>query len=314
VRARIDLVQASLTGTAGYSAGTVASMLGEPVVIVSAPRSGSTLLFELLMRTRGAWTIGGESHAVFNGFPHLRAENAAFDSGSLGEAQADPVTCERTRACFLFLLRDHTGARYLDREPGARPPVVQLVEKTPRNALNIPFLLRVFPNARFLYLHRDPRPTVASLIEAWTIGLRTGRFSTFPDLPGWDRRTWCFLLPPGWRAMKGRSLAEIAAFQWSASNEIILDNLQGLAPERWMALAYESLVRDPAGALRRVAGFAGFDPAGLPMLELPLPLSRTTLTPPDDHKWKQHEAAIEPLLPALQRLADRIKSSCTRPF
>ena len=35
------------------------------IFIVAAPRSGSTLLFETLLRSPTLWTIGGESHAIF---------------------------------------------------------------------------------------------------------------------------------------------------------------------------------------------------------------------------------------------------------
>ena len=51
-----------------------------------------------------------------------------------------------------------------------------MLEKTPKNALRLPFLARVFPEARFIYLHRDPRRVLASMMEAWTVG-------TVPDLP-----------------------------------------------------------------------------------------------------------------------------------
>jgi hypothetical protein len=309
MRAATDLVQAALAGTAEYSAIEIRSILKAPVIIVSAPRSGSTLLFEQLMRVPGLWTIGGESHAIFHAFPHLRAENREFDSGALDERHADARTGELLPACFLFLLRDHAGVRYLDRPPSARPAAVRLLEKTPRNALNMRFLLQVFPDARFVYLHRNPREAVASLIEAWTVGLRTRRFSTFADLPGWDRRTWCFLLPPGWRSMIGKSLAEIAAFQWSVSNGIILENLARLGPERWTAVSYESLIGDPAGELKRLARFAGADAAAAPAYGT-LPLSGTTLTPPHPDKWRQHARALESLLPALDRISARIETIC----
>lgn len=309
-RAGVDLVQAALAGTAGFSASDVAAILQQPVIILSAPRSGSTLLFELMLRLRGAWSIGGESHAIFNAFPHLRAENARLDSGSLDESHADPQTRGLLRAAFLYLLRDHAGRGYLDRPPSARPAAVRLIEKTPRNALNIPFLLQLFPDARFVYLHRDPRAAVASLIEAWTLGLATGRFSTFPDLPGWDRRTWCFLLPPGWRSMKGKSLAEIAAFQWSAANAIIVEQLSALAPERWTAVSFESLLGRPPETLRRLAAFAGVEIGEDELNPVTLPVSGTALTPPHPGKWRKHEQAIRPLLPALGKVSARIEALC----
>ena len=45
--------------------------ISRPVIILSPPRSGSTLLFEALARSPDLWTIGGESHAVFEGLLDL---------------------------------------------------------------------------------------------------------------------------------------------------------------------------------------------------------------------------------------------------
>ena len=40
-----------------------------PIFIVSAPRSGSTLLFEVLSKVRDIYTIGGESHQMIEQVP-----------------------------------------------------------------------------------------------------------------------------------------------------------------------------------------------------------------------------------------------------
>ena len=301
-----DLLTTALTVTQSLSSEDVTNLIREPIIIVSAPRSGSSVLFEQMRTLPGLWTIGGESHSIFNAFPHLRAENAAMDSGSLGEQHADEETCDRIRRCFLFLLNDHQG-RLLGRLPAhERPKHATLLEKTPRNALNIPFLLRVFPSARFLFLHREPRQNFASLIEAWTVGLQTGRFVTFPQLPGWDREGWCFLLPPGWRRMRGKSIADIAAFQWAATNSIILDECQKLEPDRWATVTYEAFIEDPDRVLNSLAEFSGAEgPAGS-ISEEALPLSRTTLTPPDPDKWRKHEAAIDAAREEWGPVADRL--------
>jgi len=286
------------------------TVLKEPIIIVSAPRSGSNLLFEQLAGIPGFWTIGGESHAIFRAFPHLRAENSRLDSGSLGESHADAETRQLLRSCFLYLLRDTDGRPWLNLPAGERPPSVCLLEKTPRNALNIPFLLKVFPDARFVYLHREPRPAVASLIEAWTLGLQSGRFRTFQQLPEWDRPGWCFLLPPGWREMRGKSLAEIAAFQWSASNRIIIEELASLPVERRTTVTYEALVADPQTALTNICGFANIKPGQLQVHSGELPLSRTTITPPNASKWKKHETEIEALMPSLAVTTGHIEKFC----
>ncbi len=287
--------------------------LQAPIIIVSAPRSGSNLLFEQLAAIPGFWTIGGESHAIFRLFPHLRAENEQLDSGCLGEHHADSETRQLLHNCFIYLLRDARGRQYVNLPASERPPTVCLLEKTPRNALNIPFLQKVFPDARFVYLYREPRQAVASLIEAWTLGLQSGRFKTFPELPGWDRSGWCFLLPPGWREMRGKSLAEIAAFQWSASNRIITEELTSLPVERWTAVTYEALVADPQSVLTDICQFANIEAGQVRVRSGELPLSRTTISPPAIDKWKVHETEIEALMPSLADTVQRIEKFCSAP-
>jgi hypothetical protein len=283
----------------------VHSILREPVFIVSAPRSGSTALFDVLKSRPGFHTIGGESHGVFRAFPALRAEDTDLTSGRLGKNHVDADVRRLLPACFLCLLRDYRGKPYLDLAPEQRPARVRFLEKTPRNALNIPFLLEVFPEARFIFLHRDPRENIASIMEAWRHGLAGGRFVTFRDLPGWDRPAWCFLLPPGWREMTGRSLAEIAAFQWRASNETIMDDLVRLPRTRRMAVAYRELVGDPRRAVTKLCRFAGV--ADDVASDEPLPLSRTALTPPHPEKWRRHAADIDRLMPSIAATCDRIR-------
>jgi hypothetical protein len=284
---------------------TIHSILREPIFIVSAPRAGSTALFGLLASRAGFHTIGGESHGVLRAFPTLRAEDAELTSGRLGKNHVDADVRRLLPACFLCLLRDHRGQPCLAVPAAQRPARVRFLEKTPRNALNIPFLLELFPEARFIFLHRDPRENIASIIEAWRYGLQSGRFVTFRDLPGWDRPAWCFLLPPGWREMTGKSLADIAAFQWRASNDTIIDDLARLPRTRRIALAYLDLVADPQRTVRKLCRFAGIADDVAPRQQLPL--SRTVLTPPHPEKWRQHAAEIDRLMPSISGTCDRIR-------
>jgi len=291
-----------------YPPEAIRRILHVPLFLVSAPRAGSTLLFELLMKTAGFWTIGGESHGVFRAFPHLHAANAELDSGALNESNADIGTMKLLPACFLALLQNHRQQAFMALPPEERPARLTFLEKTPRNALNIPFLLAVFPDARFIYLYRDPRENIASLIEAWKAGLGSGRFVTFRGLPGWDRPSWCFLLPPGWRRFTGKTLPEIAAFQWTAGNTAILDNLAALPRGRYRTMSYRQLTETPAAAVAALSNFAGVPtPSGTCQL---LPLSRTSLTPPHPDKWKSYEREIATLWPVIDTTWQRIQAFC----
>ena len=280
--------------------------LKAPLIILSVPRSGSSLLFEQLTQLKGVWNIGGESHKVFRNFPHLRFENQQLDSASLGERHADPTTIALMRENFLFHLQDHQSNRLLEQRQYFDISQGCLVEKTPRNALNIPFLLKVFPDAKFVFLHRKAEENIASIIEAWKIGLETGRFATFPSLPGWDRKAWCFLLPPNWRSMIGKSLADIAAFQWAQSNQTILEQLSTLPQSRWTSLSYQQFIAHPEKQMAKITKFANIN-ASSDVLDLSK-LSKSTLAPPDENKWRAHQDQIIPLVNHLSELVGKLQS------
>lgn len=266
-----------------------------PVFILSPPRSGSTLLFETLTQGRGLFTIGGESHAVIEGLPALNVAQRGFDSNRLTQADATPQTSEALRARFLSQLRDRDGA-----PPKTTP--VRMLEKTPKNALRIPFLAEVFPEARFVYLHRDPRQVLASIIEAWG----SGRFRTYPRLPGWVGTPWSLLLVPGWRDLIGKPVPEIAAAQWRIATETLLADLRAVPRERLIACRYDALNANWGAEISRICDFHGLD-WDLP-LDGPLPLSRYTVSKPDPEKWRKHEAAIMALWPGLAALAEEAEA------
>lgn len=255
-----------------------------PIFIISPPRSGSTLLFETLEKSPGLYTIGRESHAIIEGTPGLSAIDRDYDSNRLDATAATPEIVEALRRRFLAELRDRYGEA-----PGQRP--VRMLEKTPKNALRIPFLAKAFPEARFIYLYRDPRETLSSMIEAW----QSGRFRTYPNLPSWNGLPWSLLLVPGWRELIGRPLHQIVASQWETTTRILLDDLESLPPERCLVARYDAFIADPAAEVSRLSGALGIDWDR--SLDGGLPLSRYTVTDPAPGKWHRHEDLIHQVLP-----------------
>jgi hypothetical protein len=286
------------------------ALFRNPVFIVSAPRSGSTLLFEALSSTPDFWTIGEESHSIFNALPQLSPARCNYQSGRLTARHADKDTRRLMRCGFLMFLRNAAGQRYLQLPRGTRPDSIRFLEKTPRNTLNIPFLLKVFPDARFIFLHRDPRQNISSIMEAWNVGIKDFSFVTFPNLPGWDRNHWCMLLPPNWQTMNGKTIAEIAAFQWQECNNIALNDLDSLPRSQWAQVSYQQLVDDPAGTVEYLCSFAGVRTSESPNTSAKprLSLSKTTITPPDPDKWRRHESEILPLMESMELTFSRLKA------
>jgi hypothetical protein len=255
-------------------------VFARPIFVVSPPRSGSTLLFETLATAPGLFTIGGESHRLMESLPEISPAGRDWASNRLAAGDTSQETVAALRERFRGALRDRDGT-----PPIALP--VRMLEKTPKNALRIPFLAEAFPEAVFVYLHRDPGPSLASMIEGW----RSGGFRTYPGLPGWTGPDWSFVLTPGWRTLIGARLEQVVARQWADTTRILLDDLESLPAERRRAVRYEAFLAAPQAEIARLCH--SLDVAWDRRLGDRLPLARHTLTPPDRDKWRAHAAAIE---------------------
>jgi LPS sulfotransferase NodH len=269
-------------------------LLQRPIVIVSTPRSGSTFLYEILEQAPGLFTTGQESHWLIEDIPGLAPPDRGWSSNRL---TVDDVTPERSEAIsreFYRQLRDRAGAK-----PNGP---VRMLEKTPKNALRVPFFNAIWPDSIFVYLHRDVRDTLASMMEAWDCGA----FRTYPKLPGWTGYPWSLLLVPGWRQLAGRSLPEIVAHQWAITTDILLDDLKALPRERLRILSYESLRASPQAVIEPLA-----DSLGLKwdrQLGPRLPLSKTTVSRPRPDKWRRLESVVEAVLPIVAPAEARVRA------
>jgi hypothetical protein len=276
-----------------------ADAFARPVFIVSPPRSGSSLLFETLAGAPNLYTIGSESHGIFEGMPQLNIAAYGYSSNRLDALAATPeVTAE---------LRERFRGRLVNRE--GKPPVagsVRVLEKTPKNALRVPFIIRTFPQACFIYLYRDARETLASMIEAW----QSGRFVTYPQLPGWSGPPWSLLLIPGWRDLAGKSVAEIVAAQWQATTSLLLDDLAALPADRVTVARYDALLADPQAEISRLCAAVGL--SWDQTLRGALPPSQHTLSAPAPDKWRKHEREIEAVLPQLAATVARAERFAAR--
>lgn len=272
-----------------------------PLFIVSAPRAGSSLLFETLSLFPDLWTIGEESHELIEGIPALHPAAHGYASNRLRAADATPEIAAELHDRFARQLRDRENRHLIDLPREERPARLRLLEKTPKNALRIPFLRALYPDARFLFLYREPAGNISSILEGW----ESRRFIAYRSLPD-GGEPWSFLLTPGWEGVRGRPLAEIAAHQWRVANETILDDLTAIPAGAWLLVRYAELIDDPRPVISRIAAFAelAWDETVEQRLSRPLPPSRMTVSPPAPEKWRKREAELSALL-ADTRVMDR---------
>jgi len=274
-----------------------------PVFLMGAPRSCSTLLFETLSRSAHLWSIGDESHQIIEQFPSLNPLAEADSNRVTAEPLQGPLGEELGRSlrrAFALQLRDRDGLR--------PPPdaTVRLLEKTPKNALRIPFLAAAFPDALFVHLVRDPKENIASIIDAW----RSRRFVTYPTIAT-ANGPWSLLLPPGWREQLEAPLADVAAFQWRSANEHILDDLAAIPRERRCTVNASELLDDPRALGERLCRFIGIpmDDKFATGLMQPLPLSMYTLHAPQTDKWRRHGGALHRVWPRISPLIERLNAA-----
>lgn len=259
--------------------------LDRPVFIIGAPRSGTSLLYAILRRSSVLKHWPGESHEIWEAdyHPALRG----WESNQLGAEDVMPDAAKRIARAFFLV----TGKRH------------RLLDKTPRNALRVPFVNALFPDARFIYLKRDGRENINSLINAW----RTPRYRTYElpephQIPGVDPKWWKFVLYPGWREDTAGPLELVTAKQWIHSNDHAMAAFADLPADRWIELRYEDLIAAPVEEVGRMMAFLDL-PYETAVREKAAATSTTpinTVTPPEPGKWrKENPGEIESITPLI---------------
>jgi tetratricopeptide (TPR) repeat protein len=122
----------------------------QPVFIVGLPRSGTTLV-EQIVASHPQITGAGEVTYlgdILNSFPERFGPGKTYPScmDELGEAKLDELAQE-----YLQKLSTHA------------PDATRITDKMPHNFLHLGFIDRLFPNARVIHCVRDPMDTCLSI-------------------------------------------------------------------------------------------------------------------------------------------------------
>ena len=258
-----------------------------PIFIVSAPRAGSTLLFETLSQFKDVWSTGQENHALIENIEGLHPRAHNFESNRLTESDATTATQEQLIESFSRILVNRRFEHYQELPPSQQISAIRFLEKTPKNALRIPFIKALFPDALFIYLNREEKSNVSSLIDGW----RSKRFISYHDISKLHNRHWSFLLIPEWDKLENASIAHIAHKQWQTSNQIIKNDLKNIPKKDWIAVYYQELINYPEKVVDAVAHFAHLEKDDVinNYCQNGLPISQLTLSAPQKEKWVKHQ-------------------------
>jgi hypothetical protein len=235
-----------------------------PIFVVGAPRSGSTLLYQLLT---DRFDVGylANGHARHPGAPSLverlrglvRGRRGALGdyrssfggtTGELGPSECGPfwyrffprrphyVDAEDFPTASRRQFRAAIGA-FL--EACGRP----VVYKNLYNTVRMEAIAAALPEALFVAVHRDLAANARSLLE----GRKrvTGAYDT-----------WWSVEPPGIERLLQLPAHEQVVEQVRALDALVARVEASIGPERVLHLAYEDLCADARAQLQRIAAFA----------------------------------------------------------
>lgn len=201
-----------------------------PVFLLSLPRSGSTLLQRILgahpevATCPEPWWLLPHLYAfrergVYAEYSHREYRKAVTDfAGRLPDGEDDLRAACRTAATEIYRKAAGEEVRYF-------------LDKTPRYALVADELAKTFPEARFIFLWRNPLAVTSSMMRTWNEGR-------------WNLHWYRMDLERGLR--------------------LLVDT--GRQVENGFTLRYEDLVADPHGAVEHLCDFLEIERTGA-MLE-----------------------------------------------
>jgi hypothetical protein len=146
-------------------------MKPDMLFVIGAPRSGTTML-ERMLSAHSAIEGGPEPH-LLTPLAHLgvwdKVDKAPYDHVLAAESQQLFVSKlpggeqDYWDACRAYC--DHLYGRYMEAKAG-----VVCLDKTPAYALILPFMMRVYPDARYIVLTRHPLAVFSSFANSFFDG------------------------------------------------------------------------------------------------------------------------------------------------
>lgn len=271
----------------------------QPVFVLSAPRAGSSHLTELLRGCPKFWGNPRENDLAWWSLFSYEENNytdaisgeqffARYSNAGLKLALVDAVFRAHQGQRSSFIARGLTGRR------------LRFLDKTVANAFHLEVLRKVFPDASYLFLIRDGRANVSSMIEGW----RSGKFfkRPIPKLPSSRIDYWTYPIPCGWENQTARPVEEICAWSWAEHNRAIMAHAEELTQaEQLLQIKYEDLVTDRRATLAKVSSFLNveieYDDRDEAASSRP---SWSTVSPPRPGKWREYDPeAIERIVPII---------------
>ncbi|MHB1422927.1 MAG: tetratricopeptide repeat-containing sulfotransferase family protein [Gemmataceae bacterium] len=241
-----------------------------PVFIVGLPRSGTTLIEQILA-----------SHSQVYGAGELRYAREDFESlPAVMANRRSQAPVDSEMGCLANLDREAiqtVAQRHLDRLHALDGTALRVVDKMPDNYMYVGMLAVLFPKAKFIHSCRDLRDVAVS---CWITNFRQIRWANDHD----------------------QILSRFREYQR------LMNHWRSTLPIKMLEVAYEDTVADLEGVARRLLSWCGLDwePACLEFHQTERPVRTASVTQVRQPlytrsvaRWKNYEPALASLFEQL---------------
>lgn len=186
-------------------------------LIIGCARSGTSILGELI--------------AAHEDVKYIFEAHEIWELGGQGRDESHRMTEEHATPKVVKKIR-----KWFEKQDDGR----MIIEKCPRNALRVPYLRKIFPEAKIIHIIRDGRDVTCSL------------------KPGMGGAEWRHLRPENWRELYPLPWYERCARAWK---EIIDVTENDLAGTDFLRVIYEELVSEPRRVAKDILEYLNLPPS-----------------------------------------------------
>jgi|GEM_PF-4671212 len=259
------------------------SQLNQSVLIVGAPRSGTSLVHFMLKSCGKFWSLPSESDFIWRRYfvPKINDwQSDAIDPNRLNikdikiirKAYRKYLSAPKFNAISTLSESNWSFNRYRRRASLAvglyltpflsrvffNSDKSSFVDKNTSLCGCLGAYEKVFPDVKLVYIVRAPDTNIKSINNAWQ---NAGRFESYQlpellDLSDYHSRSWKFGLPDGWRSRQFSSTLEISAFQWLKYHQYFYSQItKPYWRQRSFVLHFEDILFDRTNALNKLSSF-----------------------------------------------------------
>jgi hypothetical protein len=241
------------------------SFYDAPIFILGPPRSGTTVLYQLVVNCLEVsyFCNAAEAHPDFpvTITRILRSRTRRYETDYTSTYSKTQGACGPSEGRCIWGRWFLEDQRYVDEHHLSAATITDIqrtitamsivmeapfVNKDPYHCVRVRALNAIFPRSLFIYVTRDPIAIAESLLQIRIERIQRGEI---------DLSTWVAVKPKEYPMLRTQGHIGQICGQVYYCHKNALKDLDAVAPRRWVEVVYEALCNQPDRELERIAAF-----------------------------------------------------------